>query len=140
MSGFFSGAGSVVLASRVTVDFNVANTDTAIPIVLPVGLTRYRIGITANVAGEISGASASISTATYGLFTATGGGGVAIVAAGQAIALTSASENTSNNMASVVGTTTGVISYNATTLYFRVGTAQGSAATATVIIFYTPVS
>lgn len=132
-----------ILYSKVTVDFNVGNTDTAIPITLPAGFTRYRVGPVGSATGigEISGASASISTATFGVFTATGGGGTAITNAGTAITVTTASENTSNNsMAISANITPALQSFNVGTLYFRVGTAQGSAATGTVIIAYMPVS
>lgn len=119
------------------VNFNSANSDTSLPIALPPGYTRYRINQII-----ISGASASISTATWGLFTAAGGGGTAISAAGQTISVTTASENTGNNMLVVAPATINqnLQSFNAATLFFRVGTAQGSAATATVTVTYTPVS
>jgi hypothetical protein len=109
------------------VNFNSANTDNAISIVLPTGTSRYRIN-----AVIISGASASISTATFGLFSATGGGGTTLATA-QAITITSASENTNNNMqvfTNILNVNSS--SYNFATVYFRVQTAQGSAATANV--------
>ncbi len=120
-----------------SVNFNSANTDTSIPITLPPGYTRYRVNQII-----ISGASASIGTATWGLFTAAAGGGVAISAAGQATGVTSAAENTAANMAVTAPATLAqnTTSLNAATLFFRVGTAQGSPATATVTIIYSPVS
>lgn len=142
-SGSLSGA-TGVLYSKVTVDFNAGNTDTQIPIVLPGGFTRYRLGGPLSVAngyGTISGASASITTATFGVFSAAAGAGTAITAAGTAITVSATAENTANNMQTITsGLTTSTESLNFTTLFFRVGTAQGSAATATVTVFYIPVS
>lgn len=116
-----------------TVDFNVANTDTAFTIVLPPGATRY---IMQSV--KISGASHDISTATAGVFTATGGGGTAVIAGGSAITVTATADATANNSQSMVTSTT--TSYTAGTLYFRVANAEGTAATATVtmLLFPTP--
>lgn len=140
------GAGALVTASGVaaalranlfstTVNFNSANTDHAIAIRLPQGMTRYRVS---NVV--ISGASAVLNTATWGLFTATAGGGTALVAAGTATGISSAAENTNGNMSTTSIVNVNSLSLTATTLYFRVGTAQGSAATGTVTLNLNPVS
>jgi hypothetical protein len=111
------------------INFNSANTDNAIPITLPAGAVAYR------VAGlRIGNASASISTATFGLFSAAAAAGTAIFAAGQAITVTTASANTNNNAMTVTPANQNTQFYNFTTLFFRVGTAQGSAATADVTI------
>jgi hypothetical protein len=120
---------------RVSVDFNSANTDNAVAVGLPAGFSRYRIGGVA-----ITGASASLTTATFGLFTAASGGGVAAIAGGTAITVSTASENTTNNMQFATPANVNTASYNAATLYFRVGTAQGSPATGNVTIFFQPVS
>lgn len=128
-------AAPINLFTVASVNFNSANTDTALTISLPVGYTRYRIS---NVV--ISGASASITTATFGLFTATGGAGTAVIAAGTAITVSTASEGTNNNMQTTAAANTNTQSQTEATLYFRIGTPQGSAATATVSINYTPVS
>lgn len=118
-----------------TVNFNVANTDTPIPIALPAGFSNYLV-----LAVRIGGASASLTSATAGLFTAAAGGGVAIVTAASAITLSTASPNTNNNtmVMSINNTTTE--SYNAASLFFRVAAAEGSAATATVTIEIAPVA
>jgi parallel beta-helix repeat protein len=108
------------------INFNSANTDTAITITLPSGFTRYIVN---NVA--ISHASGTLTTSTVGLFTATGGGGVAIFTPGTAVTVSTASENTSGNAQSIAGA---ILSINAGTLYFRVQTPQGTAATADVTI------
>jgi hypothetical protein len=118
-------------ATAIGVNFNSANTDTAIPIKLPIGASNYRI-----VDVIIGDASASISTATFGIFSATGGGGTVIVAGGTAITITASAANTANNMQVVTPATTESFSF--ATLYFRVGTAQGSAATADVILRIVP--
>jgi hypothetical protein len=118
-----------VLRFRVTgVNFNSANTDNAVAITLPAGVTRYLITRT-----MISNASASISTATVGVFTSTGGGGQTI-AANQAITVTATAVDTVNNAMQLSATNANTMAYNDATLYVRVGTAQGSAATADVII------
>jgi len=117
------------------VNFNSANTDTQISFSLPPGFTRYRV---LNVA--VSGASASISTATAGLFTASGGGGTAIVTGGSAITVTSNAEDTNNNMMVMTLNNSNTQSHNETTLFWRVATPQGSAATANVSIVIQPVS
>jgi hypothetical protein len=130
--------GTNLITCRITgVNFNSANTDNAIAITLPTGFSNYLInGV------YISNASASLTTATAGLFTASGGGGTAIAAGGSAITVSSSSANTANNsmsmsLAAGVSTTQ---SFNAGTLYFRIGTAQGSAATATVTVVIRPIS
>lgn len=117
------------------VNFNSANTDNAITITLPTGFTRYRMNSLI-----ISGASASLTTATFGLFTAAAAGGTAIVASGTAITVNTASESTNNNSQLANGANAGTMSFTETTLYFRVQTAQGSAATASVTLFIQPLS
>ncbi len=112
------------------VNFNSANTDTAIAVpTLPTGFTRYSIS---NV--RISGASASITTATFGLYTASGGGGVPIIS-GQAITVSATADATNNNAMQISPADANTMTFlvaNEGTLYFRVGTAEGSAATANV--------
>lgn len=119
---------------KTTVNFNVANTDTPLVLSLPSGFTRYRLnGV------FITGASASISTATVGVFTGTGGTGTTLVT-NSAVTVTSSSEDTNNNMQSLTVNNIGTQSHNQTTLQIRVGTAQGSAATAMVSFYIQPVS
>lgn len=115
--------------AAVGVNFNAGNTDTAIPITLPSGFTRYRV-----VGVVIDGASQTLTTATCGLFTAAGAGGVAIVASGSAITVSTASENTNNNQMVLALVNSNTTSFNAATLYFRVQTPQGAAATANVVV------
>ncbi len=116
------------------VNFNSANTDTAITIALPTGFTRYVIqGI------RISHASATLTTATAGVFSSTGGGGTTI-ASNAAVTISTASENLVNNLQTLaLFSSNSTTSYNFGTLQFRVGTAQGSAATADVEIMVFPI-
>ena len=114
------------------VNFNVANTDTAV--VIPAGLTqRYKI-----VDAILTNASASISTATVGLFAATGGVGQVI--ANQAITVTSAAANTNNNSQSLTLTNQNTEAFSTPSLFVRVGTAQGSPATADVVLILRPLT
>lgn len=112
------------------VNFNSANTDTAISIPLPTGISLYTISRV-----QIHNASASISTATAGVFTATGGGGQT-VAATQALTVTATAANTNNNTMILTLTNQNTMAYNSASLQFRTTVAQGSAATADVCINY----
>ena len=125
---------SGMLVFKVLVDFNTANTDYPIAITLPTGFTRYIVNSV-----RLTGASASLTTATCGLFPAAGGAGAALVAGGTAITVSTASEETVNN-AQAFTVPPANTSHTATTLYFRVGTAQGSPATGTVSIYIYPAS
>jgi hypothetical protein len=114
------------------VNFNATNTDNAIAITLPTGFTRYRVSTLI-----VDHPSTTFSTATFGLFTAAAGGGTALLnTSPTTAAFTSAAENTAGNMMLVAliaaGNTT---SFNVNTIYFRTVTAQGSAATADVILY-----
>lgn len=139
------GAGNLVTISPMllsvtkTVDFNAANTDTSFPIALPTGFTKYKMPGIAVGAVTIYAATASISTANFGLFTAAAGGGFAMVSAATAITVTATADNTVNNCMTIASTNAQTETFTSTPLFFRVGTAQGSAATAKVTIFYIPV-
>lgn len=111
------------------VNLNTANTDTAITITCPT--TNYRI----QQIIVILNTGTTASTATAGVFTATGGGGTAIVTNAALTTLTSSTVNTSG---SLVFLTTINAYLNLTTLQFRVGTAEGAAATASVYIYIQP--
>lgn len=114
------------------VNFNSANSDNAIPVLLPVG-TRY---VVAN--GRIFNASASLTTATVGVFTAAAGGGTAVVTGGTAVTVSSTADNTANNaqLLAVAATNT----FNIGTLYLRIGTPQGSAATGSFLLTLVPLN
>lgn len=121
-----SVAGSYLTAAEL-VDFNVANNDWQFPIVFPAGTTRYRV-----LFAQIYEASASLTTATVGLFSGAGGTGVAIIAGGTAVTVSTGADATNNNFQSILGN--GTTSFTVPTLYFRVGTPEGSAATALVVL------
>lgn len=110
------------------VNFNSANTDNSVTIALPTGVSRYAISSV-----WINNASASISTATISVRTGAGATG-ATIAAAQAITVTATATDTVNNAQSLTLTNAGTEAYNDTTLFVRIGTAQGSAATADVTI------
>lgn len=116
------------------VNFNSANIDTAIAITLPPGTTRYAV---ANV--RISNASASLTTSTAGVFTGAGGTGVAICTTG-AVTVSASATDTNNNMQAMTVNNVSSEAYNDATIYFRVVTPQGSAATADVILVIVPLS
>lgn len=129
------GAGSVgyprLIAGTSLVNFNTANTDTAITITSPTTLYRF-------VSVIFSSPTASLSTANWGLFSAAGGGGTQLFAAGQAMTITTAAANVNNNFQAVNFANVSTFAINFTTLFFRVGTAQGSPATANVSISIEP--
>lgn len=116
------------------VNFNSANTDNAVTFTLPPNVSRYAV---ASV--WLNNASASISTATVSVRTGAGATG-ATIAAAQAITVTATATDTVNNAQSLTLTNAATEAYNDLTLYVRVGTAQGSAATADVIINLTYLS
>lgn len=113
------------------VNFNAGNTDTQIPIVLPPGHVNYRLETL-----YIANASQTLTTATFGLFGAAGGAGTVVIAGGTAITVSTAAANSGNNMQTVAGNSS--VSLNLSTLFFRVGTAQGAPATGDVIISIRP--
>lgn len=79
-------------------------------------------------------ASVSLTTATAGLFSAVSAGGVTIVTSAALSALTAAAVNSAGSSASpaIAATTT---LFDLTTLFFRIGTAQGAAARLDVYIY-----
>jgi hypothetical protein len=114
------------------VNLNSANTDNAITILTP--KANYYLH---SVLVRNKGTTASITTATAGLFTAAGGGGAALAANQALSALTSNAVNTAGGLMFMTLSASNQWA-NRTTLYFRVGTAQGAAATADVYVFIQP--
>jgi hypothetical protein len=108
------------------VNFNSANSDNSVTITLPSGYTRYQVSV-----ATVSHASASLTTSTWGVFSAAAGGGVAIIG-NAACTVSATADATANNFQSSPGSAT--TSFTTSTLFFRIGTAQGSAATADVTI------
>jgi len=134
--GSTSYAVSAIAFMVTGVNFNSANTDTAIAISLPTGFTRYRVNLF-----MIDHASASITTATCAAFTGAGATGTTLVTNPTTITVSTASEGTNNNLQQlniVNGSTTSFRLVDVPTLYFRVITAQGSAATADVTVWIIP--
>jgi len=119
---------------KTAINFNSANTDNAITVSLPPGITRYVV-----FRIFIGNASASISTATAGVFTGAGATGQTM-AATQALTVTATAADTNNNNMAMTGTNANTMAYNDTTIYFRVVNPQGSAATADVTLIIHPLS
>lgn len=110
------------------INFNSATTDNTLAITLPSGVSRYAIRDV-----WINNASHTLVTATIGVFTAASAGGQTI-AADQAITVTSGTADTNNNAQSLTLTHGSTECYTDTTLYVRIGTAEGVAATADVVV------
>lgn len=126
----------IMVAVVTGVNFNSANTDNAISVPLPTGYTRFSI-----LRLNISHASGSLTTSTFGLFSTTGGGGLAIIPAGTANTVSTAADATANNGMTNAPTANGATMIGASlptpnTIYFRVGTAQGSAQTGDIELYY----
>ena len=102
------------------VNFNSV-ADTVVPIV--VSTPRWVISSI-----QLSGCTGSISSAHFGIFTAAGGTGTTILT-NTTGTITTASDNTANNMQLVAPTTGFTQSFTPTSVFFRVITAQGSAVT-----------
>ena len=114
------------------VNMNAATTDHAITLTLPAGATTYVVDSV-----SLWGASHTLTTATAGLFTAASGGGTGICA-DQAITNTSGTANTNlNYQALTLAANDATTCFTASPLYFRVGTAEGAAATANVTLTIT---
>lgn len=118
----------VQCGSTLGVNANAATSDNAVQISVPslfnAGGSYYLEKVV------LSNASVSLTTATAGVFTATGGGGTALASDQALSTLTAAALNSAGSaysMTLATGATTGAL--NAGTLYFRIGTAQGAAAT-----------
>lgn len=110
-----------LIAESLAVNCN-ATADTA----LTINATRYIIDKL-----TVENASINMTTATAGLFTAAGGAGTTLAADQALAALTAATKFDNLTLEVVVGTDV----LTSTTLYFRVGTPQGAAATADVRIY-----
>lgn len=124
---------STYRSDALAVNFNKANTDTAIPINLPAGYTRWRCA-----AVRISGASGTLTTATCGLFTGPAATGATIVTGGSSITVNNGTADTNNNFQQLTVNNQNTLVYSDTVIYFRVANAQGVAATANVTVQYEP--
>lgn len=122
------GAATFMAGFAKNVNFNSV-ADTAISLTIPGGGNW----ILEAVWVQNTGTTPSLTNAQFGLFSAVGGGGTALVAGGTALsALTSNTVNTLVSAINVATTNTGA--WNYTTLYFRITTGQGAAASGNVYI------
>jgi hypothetical protein len=133
MAALFSNDPGVLATGSFTLrGANVNQTTTDLPtitVLYPTGFTRFRVtGV------FVSHASVSLTTATLGVFTAAGGTGTTIVTDAALSGITTASENTAANSISMTLASQTTTSYNLSGLIPRVGTAQGTAATADITI------
>lgn len=124
------------LAFTVSVNFNTTG-DTEIPLALsPGGSSRYLVNSVI-----ISGASHTLATAAGGMFTASGGGGVAVVTAASPITVSSSTDATTDNTQLMTVNFPDTRSYTLagqSSLFFRLATAEGTAATGNVTVIVTP--
>jgi hypothetical protein len=113
------------------ISLNSSNTDYPVAIKLPAGHLGYRLSSVV-----LYGASGNISTGTIGLYSGAGATGVAMIAAGTAIAITTAAAATSLGSQTIPNAVN--MWFDATanaTLYLRVGTAiAGATVRATIIL------
>jgi hypothetical protein len=107
--------------------------DTAIAIPLPPGLSRYRVG-------RVSALNASVplSAAQAALYTAASGGGAAVASPQALSGLTTNTPNSAGNAIDLTQALAIATFFTAATLYFRITTAQGAAATVDVVIQIEP--
>lgn len=121
-TGTANGPSAVLLGYAKAINLN-AIADTAITLTIPAGATfRIQAGVLVN-----NGTTASLTTARVGVFSAAGGGGSALFADQAVSAITTNAVNT--NAASLnLAIALGAAALNFTTVYLRVGTAQGAAA------------
>lgn len=110
-----------VLAMLTGVDLNVATSDNA----MTLEATRYRIDKV-----MVENPSVNVAAVTAGVFTAAGGAGTTLAADQALAALTATTKFDDLALEAVTGTDTRTDG----TLYFRVGTPLGSAATANVLL------
>jgi hypothetical protein len=128
------GVGNVgELYGSAQVNFNGGSIDTAITLTYPATFSRVQI---ARI--MVEGASTSLSSATIGVFLATGGNGT--IAANQSVTVTSTTANANNTMQTLTLTnaTTTAFTLTNNTVYARIGTPEGSAATGYVVVVFTP--
>ena len=141
LSGVVTVSGGGTGVSPKSVRYNVAAVgvnansvaDTSILIPLPSGITRYRVRSV-----TVLNASTSLTTAQAGLYTGTAGSGVGICAAQALSGITSTSAGTSGNAVDLAQALPGATFFTSTPLYFRITTAQGSAATLDVVVEIDP--
>lgn len=117
------------------VNLNSANTDNTFSFSLPSGFTRWQV-----FRCLVTNASTSLTTVTAGLFTGAGGIGQTIAANQALSSITQTAANVTGNMFLMSITNPNSEAYSVSTVYFRIGTAQGSAATADVVLQISPLT
>lgn len=117
------------------VNLNLANTDNTFSLTLPAGFTRWHV-----FRCIVTNASTSLTTVTAGLFTGAGGTGQTLVANQALSSITQSATNVNGNMFLMSVTNQNSEAYSVSTVYFRIGTAQGSAATADVVLQISPLT
>lgn len=138
-SRFFAQAKTLgvtrIIGYALGVNCNSATTDTAVPLFL-LPLTNFTV-----TKVQVNNASVSLTTATASVYTATGGSGGSGVALAADQALSALSTTLTGNMNMTLASAASNTVLNAgtlatgTTLYVRIGTAQGAAATADFYIW-----
>lgn len=142
-----------LIAAGLNINANLASTDfqlqvgqilnfaglgtagTVVTSTVPIYPSTWVAGQTYNIQQiQYNNPSTSLTTATAGVFSAAAAGGVTIVTSAALSGLTSTAVNAAGSLVipTLANTTT---AYNKTDLYFRIGTAQGAAATLDVYIF-----
>lgn len=111
------------------VNANSAATDFPVPLLL---LAACNFEVTQC---SLNNASISLTTATAGLFTAAAAGGTPLAADQALAALTAPGKNLNLTMAAGAATNIWNQTTQANVLYFRIGTAQGAAATVDVYLW-----
>lgn len=117
------------------VNLNTTNTDTAFNFVLPAGFTRW-----AAFRVFVNNASTSLTNSTIGLFTGAGGTGQTIAANQALSAITQTAANVNANILLLTSTNANSEAYSVNSLFLRTGTAQGSPATADIVLLIQPLS
>lgn len=126
------GEGSIVFAIT-GINANSANTDTSFTITLPTGYTKYQVQQIFSYNPSIS-----LTTATAGVFTGAGGTGTTVVTSAALAALTTNTAGANGSMLAHTVVNVNSAFFNSGTLFYRIGSAQGSAATVDVAIIIRP--
>lgn len=126
-------AAPVLLTQVVRVlSVSTANTDVAVSIPLPGGVTNYLIDSI-----RIANATAAANTATVGVFTASGAGGVAIVTASTAVTVTTSLAANNNSAQSFTINNANTEMYATSPIFFRT-MANTAAAQVDLFVTYRP--
>jgi hypothetical protein len=124
-------ASYAVIAKAVSANL-VADTPLAIP--LPPSMTRYRV----TRVSVLGGSGVPLTAAQAAVYNAASGGGVAVCSPQALSGLTSSSPGTAGNALDLTLALAAATFFTAATLFFRITTAQGAAATVDVILHIQP--